>query len=164
MRFVEFNLRASIYRNIVLSIEVKMILFSNSFLLLSQPMAKYTKKCIVHLLRYLFSTFGGQLFRFGYKKCRIITQKTWRFMTTFLLSCERTALWSILGQKPKDYLQFTGTRDRTQRAPGWSRAQRLQRGSQGPGLRRERRKPRNLRLFREQFGNLWSVSQRLPLI
>lgn len=127
-------------------------------------MTIYTKRCTIRLLKFLFSIFGGLPCQYGCKKCRDITYWIWRYTTTFLLSCERTAFWSILGPRPKDYLQFTGTRDRTQRAPGWSRAQRLQRGSQGPGLRRERRKPRNLGLFWEQPRTLLNLDQRLPRI
>jgi len=127
-------------------------------------MAIYIKILTILPRRFLVSTFGGLRCRSGLKKCRVITYWIWRYTTTSLLSCERTAFWSILGPRPRDYLQFTGTRESTQRAPGISPAQRLQRGSQGPGLCRERRKPRNLRLFRRQPRTLWNPEQRLPLV
>lgn len=141
-----------------------MTLFSNKCLLWLNRMEIYIKKCIIRPLRFLFSIIGDLPCQFGCKRCHIIISKMRIYTTTFLLSCERTAFRSILGRKPKDYLLSTGTRDRTQRAPGWSRAQWLQRGSQGPGLCWERRKPRNLRLFWEEPRNIWDLDQRLSVI
>ena len=120
--------------------------------------------CMIHHLLYQNSTSGEMLCRYGLRIWVCITREIGRFINISPPSCERTAYWGISQQSLKDYLQYTGTRCRIQRAPGRSRALELQRSSQGPGILGDLRRSGAWELLHRQWRNIPDPRQRLPRV
>ncbi len=76
MRFIEFNLRSAIYRNIILSIEVSVELTRTSWHSPLKLTTKYSKQKRILPQICLLLTSGGQHFQSGPKRCLVITSKT----------------------------------------------------------------------------------------
>lgn len=119
---------------------------------------------IIHLREYPSFASGGERSPSGGRKWLVTTARTRKYTITSPASCERTACWGISGPRPRDCLQFTGTRRRTQRAPGWSPAQRLQSRSQGPSLPRNPWSSGDLDFFEWERRCLQCIGQGLSRV